>query len=112
MSECVPLRVGDEFFVHFTDKKREKLRSSSAFKIKYEGIWLTVVHIYEQTDLMRQKKYIYVASTLEDLEVFHTNSNIYRPERYFWYPDDDFQEIRRKPPESTKNTPKNSLPFV
>ena len=34
MSECMPLRAGDEFFVHFTDKKREKLRSYSAFKIK------------------------------------------------------------------------------
>ena len=48
MSECMPLRAGDEFFVHFTDKKREKLRSSSAFKIKYEGVWLTVVHISER----------------------------------------------------------------
>ena len=112
MDEHDKLRVGDQFLVHFSEEKRYKLQRARGHKIKYEGVWLTVVHIYEETDLMRQKKYIYVASTLEDLEVFHTDSNIYRPERYFWYPDDDFQEIRRKPPEATKNTPKNSLPFV
>lgn len=113
MDEHDKLRVGDQFLVHFSEEKRYKLQRARGHKIKYEGVWLTVVHIYEGKNFIGEPKISYTAGTLEDItSIVGSANNAYRPENYFWYAGEDFHEVRRKPPEAEASTQKNSLPFI